>query len=82
VVLFFLKRTRAIVWQGLRFALPVAAVALVAVKCGSLVSAFVVARVLVGLAVFGLGALLSGCLKASDVSYFSSALKRALEKTG
>jgi O-antigen/teichoic acid export membrane protein len=80
VVLLFLKRTRSVTWQGLRFALPVAGVALIAVMSATLASTSVFPGMLVGLAVFVVGALAIGCLRISDVSYFSAMIKSSLRK--
>ena len=79
-VLLFFKQTRSITWQGIRFAVPIATVALLAVKGATLASASVFPSILVGLFVFIVGALMIGCLKISDVSYFSAAVRGSLGK--
>jgi PST family polysaccharide transporter len=79
VPLFF-RRTRSVTWQGIRFAVPLALVALLAVKGATFASASVFRSMLVGISAFVVGALIVGYLKISDVSYFSAAVKRALGK--
>ncbi|HTZ99637.1 MAG TPA: flippase [Candidatus Aquilonibacter sp.] len=77
---FFFKRTRSATWQGLRFALPVAAIALLAVKCATLAPISVLPGIGLALAVFIVGTLITRCLKASDVKLLSGMVKSTLEK--
>jgi hypothetical protein len=80
VVLLFFKSTRSIVWQGIRFAVPIVLVALLAVKAATFVSTAFVPSMFVGLAVFLAGALVMGFLKTSDMGYFSTAVRNALAR--
>lgn len=80
VVLLFFKRTRSIVWQGMRFAVPIALVALLAVKGATFVSTSFLPSIFVGLTVFLVGALVMGFLNVSDIGYFSTAVKNALAR--
>lgn len=76
-VLLCFGKTRSITWQGIRFALPIAGVALAAVKCAGLVSPFLPAFLL-GMIVFVLGAAAIGCLKVSDVQQLTAMVKSSL----
>lgn len=80
VVLLFFKQTRSVTWQGIRFAVPIAGVALLAVKGAMLASASVFPSLLVGLVAFVVGAFIIRGLKISDVNYLSAAVKSSLEK--
>jgi polysaccharide transporter, PST family len=80
VVLLFFRRTRSLVWQGIRFAVPIALVALLAVKAASFVSTLFLPSMFVGLTVFLVGAVVTGFLRKSDMGYFSTAVRNALAR--
>jgi PST family polysaccharide transporter len=65
-VLLFLKETRSVTWQGLRFALPIAALALVAIASASLVSSYLV-RFLIASSVFAGAIWMMDYIRKSDV---------------
>lgn len=62
----FLKPTRPVTWQGLRFALPVAGLALLAIFCAGFVSSIAV-RVLVACCIFVAATWITNFVRKSDV---------------
>jgi O-antigen/teichoic acid export membrane protein len=80
VVLLFFRAMRSVVWQGLRFALPVTAIALLAVVCAALTPKSIAASLIVSLATFAGGLLVTRQLRRSDVSYVSVAVRQLLQK--
>jgi len=75
VIMLFFRSTRSITWQGIRFAAPAAAIALLAVKSADFVPMSLFLSIFVGLTVFVAGALMIGCLKISDVGYFAAMIR-------
>jgi O-antigen/teichoic acid export membrane protein len=67
-VLCFFKETRAVIWQGLRFALPLTGLALFAVGCSALIPAQSIVRILVASGVFGLSIWLTNFIESSDLT--------------
>jgi len=80
VVLLFFTQARSVIWQGIRFAVPIALVALLAVKAATFVSTSFLPSMFVGLTVFLVAALVTGLLKVSDMGYLSEALRGALAR--
>jgi O-antigen/teichoic acid export membrane protein len=68
VVLCFFKETRAVIWQGLRFALPLTGLAFFAVGCSALVPTQSIVRILVASGVFGLSIWLTNFIESSDLT--------------
>lgn len=81
VALLFLRQARSVTRQGLRFALPVAGVALLAAKGAVSLPISDFLSPLVGLAIFAVGAFTIGCLKISDLGYLSAMIKNSLMKS-
>jgi PST family polysaccharide transporter len=78
VALLFFKQTRSVTWRGLRFAIPLAGVALLAVGCAALLPVSVAGRLLMSLAVFTGGVWVTKSLQRSDLSYVSVLVKESL----
>jgi len=81
VVLLFFGAMRPVIWQGLRFALPVVAIALVATEVGALLSKAIVLGLGLSLMLFAGGLLLTRLLRPSDVGYASGLLKQLLQRS-
>ncbi len=67
VVLLFIGAMRPLIWQGLRFALPVAGLALIAIGCARLMSSHAVLRFVVASGVFVAAAGATNYIRKSDV---------------
>jgi len=67
VALLFLKQTRPVTWQGLRFAAPIAGLALFASGCARVMSSYVPARVLAACCIFAGAAWMTNYIRRSDV---------------
>ena len=80
VVLLFFSQTRGLALQGVRFALPAAAVALIACGGAMLVAANAALRVLLAIFLFAIGMWCTRLIQKTDVSYFLLALKGSLHK--
>jgi O-antigen/teichoic acid export membrane protein len=80
VVLLFFTETRSVVWQGLRFALPVVAIALGATECAALTRESIVASLAVSSTLFLGGLFITRYLRWSDMSYVSVLVKQFLPR--
>ncbi len=80
VALLFFKETRSVTRRGLRFAIPIAGVALLAVGCATLLPVVVAGRLAVSLAVFAGGVWVTKSLQRSDLSYVSVLVRGSLAK--
>ncbi|MGC2506418.1 MAG: flippase [Candidatus Acidiferrales bacterium] len=80
VALLFFKETRSFTLQGVRFALPVAGVALVACWCAKRMTPSAILGSLAAVGLFVFGAWLTGLIQKADLSYVSLGLKRAMGK--
>ncbi|HEX4076262.1 MAG TPA: polysaccharide biosynthesis C-terminal domain-containing protein, partial [Candidatus Acidoferrales bacterium] len=80
VALLFFKETRSFTLQGVRFALPVAGVALLACWCATRMTRSAIFGSLAAIGLFVLGAWLTGLIRKADLSYVSVGLKRAMGK--
>lgn len=67
-VLLIFKETRSVIWQGLRFAIPLTGLALFAVGCSALIPAQSILRILVACGVFGLSIWATKFIESSDLS--------------
>jgi PST family polysaccharide transporter len=67
VALLFFKQIRSVAWQGLRFALPIAGLALFASGCAAVVSSHMVVRVVVASSIFVATAWVTNYIRKSDV---------------
>jgi len=76
VALLFFKRTRSLTMQGLRYALPIGAMALLAVACSKIVP-FSGVRPLAACVFFLAVAWLTRFVRASDLEYVSAAGKQS-----
>jgi O-antigen/teichoic acid export membrane protein len=74
-VLFFFQETRSLIWQGMRFALPITGFALFAVTCALFVSTHDIVRILTACILFGSSLWLAGFIKHSDVTDVLSAVR-------
>jgi len=77
-VLFFFQETRSLIWQGVRFALPITGFALFAVISASFVSTHDIVRVLTACILFGLSLWLSGFIKRSDLTDALAVIRSSL----
>ena len=77
-VLFFFKETRSLIWQGMRFALPITGFALFAVMCASFVSSHDIIRTLTACILFGLSIWLTKLIKRSDVTDAMAVIRSSL----
>jgi O-antigen/teichoic acid export membrane protein len=75
VVLFFFKATRIVAWQGVRFALPVAANALVACGFATRIFGQPVLRMVAASAIFAIEMWAVKLVRRTDLSYLLMALK-------
>lgn len=75
--LLFFKETRSVTWRGLRFAIPLVGVALLAVGCAALLPVSVAGRLVVSLAVFMGGVWVTKSLQRSDLGYAFVVLKES-----
>lgn len=82
VCLVFFKQTRGLVWQGLRFALPVGAMALLAVGTSSLLPIQEIFRVITGLVLFGAGIGITRIITSDDLTYLWTGLARSFPLAG
>ena len=80
VVLLFFTETRPVVWQGLRFALPVVAIALLATGCASLTRESIVASLALSSTLFFGCLFITRYLRWSDMSYVSVLVKQFLPR--
>ena len=80
VVLLFFGRMRSVIWQGLRFALPVVAVALLAAAGATLMPKSIAAGLSASLAIFALGLIATRQLRGSDLSYVSGVVRQVLQR--
>jgi len=67
VVLLFFKQTRSLTWQGIRFAVPIAGLALVTTACAGFISSYVVVRLFAALCIFATGAWALNFVRKSDL---------------
>ena len=74
-VLCFFKETRPVIWQGLRFALPITGLALFAVTSALFVSSNDITRILTSCILFGLSMWLTKLIKRSDVTEASAVIR-------
>jgi len=81
VCLLLFKETRAVTLQGLRYAIPVAGLALLAGTISAFALGSPIARACAALGVFLLGAWLTRLIQTCDVDYAVQALKQSAEKT-
>jgi PST family polysaccharide transporter len=77
-VLFFFKETRSLIWQGMRFALPITGFALFAVTCALFVSTHDIIRILTACILFGLSLWLSRFIKRSDMTDALAVIRSSL----
>ena len=80
-VLFLFRQTRPVAFQGLRFALPVAAMALLACECAVLIVVNPVVRVFAAFFFFAIGTWAARLIQRTDLSFLFLALKGAVGKT-
>jgi O-antigen/teichoic acid export membrane protein len=80
VAFLFFKETRSVMWQGLRFALPIAAMALLATECGTLAAGPSVGKLFVSLVMFAGGVFATKCLRVSDLSYMLVLVRESVKK--
>jgi O-antigen/teichoic acid export membrane protein len=67
VGLLIFRRTRPVIWEGLRFALPLAGLALFAVGCATLIPTSDLMKTLVACTLFGLSICMAKFVRRSDV---------------
>jgi PST family polysaccharide transporter len=67
VGLLIFKGTRSVIWQGLRFALPVASLALFAVGCATLIPASDLVKILTACALYGSSIWITKFIRRSDL---------------
>jgi len=77
-ILFFFEETRPLIWQGMRFALPITALALFAVTCALFVSTHDIIRILTACILFGLSLWLSRFIKRSDMTDALAVIRSSL----
>lgn len=82
VCLVFFKQTRGLMWQGLRFAFPVSAMALFSVGASSLLPVHEIFRLFTGLVLFGAGIGITRIVRRDDLMYFWTALVRSFPLAG
>jgi polysaccharide transporter, PST family len=80
VCLLFIRQTRALIWQGLRFALPIVGVALFSVACSSRLPAAEIVRVIAALVLFVGGLWITNSVRRSDLNDAVAALKGSFTK--
>jgi O-antigen/teichoic acid export membrane protein len=80
LVLLFFKETRAVIRRGLRFALPVTGVALVAVGCARFLFVSEALRAIVAIGLFAVGVGIGGLIEKSDLSYVIQAIRASIGK--
>lgn len=80
VFLLFLRTTRALIWQGLRFAIPITAVALFAIEATVFLPVPGFFRVFAALALFIGGIWITRMIQSSDLQYALAALEQSLSR--
>lgn len=75
VALLFFKQTRSVTWQGLRFALPIAAIALSVTLCTVISPLPEIANTFLALTAFAVCAGIFRYLQKSDLTYVSTIVK-------
>jgi len=80
VCLLFISKTRALAWQGLRFAFPVVGVALFSVACAARLPIHEVVRIIAALALFIAGLWITRSIYSSDLNDGLAALKGSLTR--
>jgi PST family polysaccharide transporter len=78
VCLFFIKPTRSLARQGLRFAIPIVGLALLSVGGASLLPVAEIARVLAACSIFVVGGWMARLIQASDFQYAFRAARGSL----
>jgi O-antigen/teichoic acid export membrane protein len=81
VVLFFFKETMMVAWQGVRFALPVAATALIACGCATWIFDQPAFRMISAIVLFSIGICAARLVRRTDISYLLVALKGSVGRT-
>lgn len=76
--LLFLSRSRYVTLQGLRFAVPITIVALLAVRLGMALPSSQIAGLLLALSVFIAGVCVTGSMTKSDLSYLGEMVRESL----
>jgi len=76
--LLVFRETRSVTWRGLRFALPIVAVALIATESAGLVPEPPIEKLFVSFVVFSGGILATKCLRVSDLHYVSVLVRESI----
>jgi O-antigen/teichoic acid export membrane protein len=79
--LLIFKETRPLIWQGLRFALPITGFAFFALTCALLVSTHEITRILAACILFGFSMWLTRLIKRSDMTDALAVIRSFLGNT-
>jgi len=82
ICLLFFRQTRAVTFQGLQYAIPVAGLSLFSAVVAVFVFSSSVARLCAAIALFLVGALVTKLIQMSDVQYAVLAFRQSVGRTG